>query len=62
MVERTNPRLSAPAGTEEQTASPVAASIGEHVFRFMGEAAFEQGYITREGLERVCDALYGRAQ
>lgn len=32
---------------------------GEEAFRFMAEAALDQGYISREGLERVCDALYG---
>ncbi len=48
-----------PTVAEVKDSLPPVANMGEHFFRFMADAAVDQGYITREALEHVMTALYG---
>lgn len=50
------------AATDRYVASDsqaVERFTSEYAFRFMAEAARDQGYITQEALEHVMTALYG---
>lgn len=50
--------VKAQPAAEDLTVAPVASGFGAHAFRFMAEAARDQGYISQEGLEHVMRALY----
>ncbi len=46
-----------PDAAEVKDGLPPVASEGMDYFRFMAEAAVDQGFISSEGVSRVMDAL-----